>query len=1075
MKKVIFPLCLISILSLLITFCSSAQEEKGKEEKNVKIEKPKYLWFDSEANFKRFSNKDSICYYLDKAKDTGFNTIVVDVRSTDGLVNYKSKFMKESRPNDSWDYLQFFIEESKKRELKVCISSTIFLGGRPATQTGVVYEDPWWDGKTAIEYTPEGMKDIRNDITKVAAFLNPALPEVQEYCLKFIRELLTNYKFDSLVLDYCRYSGIETDFSDYSRKSFEAYIGEKVPNFPTDIFTWKKNKQGSFYTKDGKYASRWYEYRAKVIHDFIGRVKQEIKDLQPAVKLEYWAASWHHVLYRQGQNWGSAQYDPSKKYSWASPHYKDMGFAEYLDVFMNGAYLRKVYGKDDPESMEYAFSNGRKIVGDQIVMLGSIYALLPELMGDAAYLALTQTDGLVVFDIMQVIRHNLWDVFKQAIIRAETNSMISKQDGKITLNNKQLSLSFADGKAFQFLDMKQGDTHWLPDGGMPGAIWKLTLKGPDGVNPQPTPFNGVYEGVTIKEDSPERATLAFNWRMRLFKNVYYPVRVLVSMNKGSELAEWNIETDVPANWKVTQVEFPCITVKRQETATAILPFGWGAEYLLSGGATYKVEYPSCRGAMQMICMQQNNTALYYATHDPEACIKNFKISGTGNTATLTTDVITSESWTPDGGGTFRLPWSVSVGISPKGWEDAAVKWYKPFTQTTIWGNKSLASRNLPQWVMNADMWLRPHYMTEETVSSLMDGIKYFGPETACHWYQWHQIEYDTDYPEYFPPRDGFVSTVKEVQKTGVHVVPYINGRLWDPASESYKRMNGKEASCRKENGTLYTEIYGSMVSNTITCPSSDIWSKIIQDLTGRIQDELGVNGIYIDQVGAAVGVPCWAANHPHAPGGGDFWHHSYRSLLEKVRANLRPDNILITEENAECFIDLFDVMLMVNSPQATDSKLVPLFPLIYSDRVIMNCFLYYPQSEKVNSMTFRFKNMLCLLWGAQLGWIEPQLIMAPEAKAEAEFLHTLVDFRKKQHDLIYGGTFVKELIPEGDNPIIDIAGIGKHSVVRGSVWQSSKGAKALLLVNMDTKPHLIEIPGKEKKTIKAAECMRVDL
>lgn len=299
--------------------------------------------------------------------------------------------------------------------------------------------------------------------------------------------------------------------------------------------------------------------------------------------------------------------------------------------------------------------------------------------------------------------------------------------------------------------------------------------------------------------------------------------------------------------------------------------------------------------------------------------------------------------------------------------------------------------------------------------------------------------------------------------------------MWDPASESYQRLNGKEASSRKADGTLYTELYGSRVPNTITCPSSAIWQKIILDLTDRIQKELGTNGIYIDQIGAAMGVPCWATNHPHAPGGGDFWHHSYRSLLEKARANLQPGNILITEENAECFIDLFDILLMVNSPQTVDCRLVPLFPLVYSDRVVTNGFLYYPQTEKINSMTFRLKSMLSLLWGTQLGWIEAERIMAPEAKAEAEFLRTLASFRKKQHDVIYGGTFLKEFIPQGDNPIINVSGMGDSPVVRGSLWQSAQGDKVLLLVNMDTRPHTIEIPGKGKSTIPAAKCIRVEM
>lgn len=157
-------------------------------------------------------------------------------------------------------------------------------------------------------------------------------------------------------------------------------------------------------------------------------------------------------------------------------------------------------------------------------------------------------------------------------------------------------------------------------------------------------------------------------------------------------------------------------------------------------------------------------------------------------------------------------------------------------------------------------------------------------------------------------------------------------------------------------------------------------------------------------------------------------------------------------------MNLFDVMLMVNSPQGDDSKQVPLYPLVYSDRMMVNCFLYYPLTEKVNSMNFRMKNVVELLWGAQLGWVKPELIMAPEAQTEALFLREMVRFRRKQHDLIYGGRFIKEVIPLGDNPELHIPKLGTTPVVRGAFWIGEKGNKAILLVNIDDKPHLVQLP-----------------
>lgn len=387
-----------------------------------KEEKPKYMWFDAEANFERFSHKDSICYYLDKTKAAGFNTVVIDARGLNGYANYDSKLLPPSRNNQDWDYLKFFIDESHKRGFEICVSTVVFSAGRPFNKTGVVYDQPEvWNGKTAVLYKPTGMIDIKDDSTAIATFLNPSLPEVQDYALSFLKEIVSKYDIDAIALDYCRYSGIETDFSDASRKNFEKYIGKEVQNFPQDIFTWEKDDQGNYYVADKELAPLWYEYRSMVIHDFVKRAKETIKSIKPEVRLEYWNASWHHVMYRQGQNWASKSYDPYGEYPWASKNYKNTGFAEHLDRYMNGAYLERVYGLDDPESIEFAYAKGKRIIDGKTSMLGSIYALEHSIMEDAAYVSLEQTDGLVVFDIVQVIKYNLWDDFKRAIDKYESS------------------------------------------------------------------------------------------------------------------------------------------------------------------------------------------------------------------------------------------------------------------------------------------------------------------------------------------------------------------------------------------------------------------------------------------------------------------------------------------------------------------------------------------------------------------------------------------------------------------------------------------------------------------------------
>ena len=324
-----------------------------------------------------------------------------------------------------WDYLQCFLDEARKRELKVTVSTMIFPAGFTTFRQGAAYSDPELAGRTCVEYTPEGRKDIKDDPTKVAAFLNPVLPENQEYVLRFAHELLTKYKFDGYALDYCRFPDAESDFSPASREAFETYLGHGIDRFPEDIFTYDAN--GARVA--GPYYKQWWEFRSGVIRDFIAEVRTLIERTQPGVKLEYWAASWLHAIYTQGQNWASPRSRFHEAYldDWATPTYNRTGFADLLDVFITGTYFEKVWGMDDPESIEYGLARSLKDVDGDCAVYGSLYAQNHvDQFEDAVYLCLSRTDGVMVFDIIQVIENDLWDDIKRGIDRAEKEQKTQK-------------------------------------------------------------------------------------------------------------------------------------------------------------------------------------------------------------------------------------------------------------------------------------------------------------------------------------------------------------------------------------------------------------------------------------------------------------------------------------------------------------------------------------------------------------------------------------------------------------------------------------------------------------------------
>lgn len=422
LNRIIPAIAAIALAGGIFAACGSGHD--------APTEKPKQLWMCAEANFHRFASKDSITYYLEKARNTGFNEVVVDVKPIQGKVLYKSKILPQLTNVDTveierdWDYLQYFIDEGHRLGLKVIASACVFPAGSPWWHRGLVYDNPEYQSRTCVQYLADGsLQPIYEDSTQVAAFLNPAREDNRMLALDMLLEIINNYDIDGLALDYCRYPDNRSDFSPESQAAFEEYIGEKVENFPGDIFTYNPDSTHN----PGKYYKQWWAFRSGIISDFVHQVSDTLHSLRPGAELNYWAASWIHAIHGNGQNWASPRSQWSSAYPFGSEAYQATGFAPYLDNFVVGTYLERVYGPADNESIEYGLARADTLVKGDCNLIGSIYAVNhdsnpanPQNIDNAVTVCLDKTKGLMVFDILQVIEMDLWDSIKTAIDRYES-------------------------------------------------------------------------------------------------------------------------------------------------------------------------------------------------------------------------------------------------------------------------------------------------------------------------------------------------------------------------------------------------------------------------------------------------------------------------------------------------------------------------------------------------------------------------------------------------------------------------------------------------------------------------------
>lgn len=631
----------------------------------------------------------------------------------------------------------------------------------------------------------------------------------------------------------------------------------------------------------------------------------------------------------------------------------------------------------------------------------------------------------------------------------------AQESSPLVLRGDEVTLSFSpEGRYELTISSRDSSSQVTSDRTLP---WDLQLI--DGhLSDYQIEYGGGHQ---IEEDLVE-----LTWRVSQ-EGVTSTVRVEVSQKDRDPLPEWNLRITGPIVRQIDQITFPRLKAPREDSMELIMPVGYGISKAIKVGTEAYLPYPSGSGTMQFLMVTSSSGTAFISTRDSEAHLKHFRSVADENSVSMYVTVPVSEDWRRNDD--LRLPWSSVIGYRKSGWESTVIDWYRPFTYQTEWGAKTVTEREIPRWLMANDLWIQKQ--KEDSYSDLIRAMALYGNNVGIHWYHWHHYPFDTRYPDYFPPKPLIKEKFRELTNMGAHVVPYINGRLWDPLSEAFRTYHGDKALCVKKDGSYYEEVYRSQVPHNVSCPSSEIWQGVQGNVIDSISKRLSTAGVYIDQVACAAPDLCYNPDHKHSLGGGNWWAKGYRDMYQAARArSINDKQILATEECAECYIDLFDLMLIVNTDRRGDNKPIPLFPIVYSDRALYTGYCYI--ASPINNGSFRFITAKSLLWGSQLGWIQPGRIVAADAEREALFLKRMQQFRAKVRSILVGGQLLCEWSP-GEAPLMDVPGHGQHPAILGAKWRSAEGKHYLLLVNWDDQSHKLTLPTGKRITL-APLSARVD-
>ena len=284
-----------------------------------------------------------------------------------------------------------------------------------------------------------------------------------------------------------------------------------------------------------------------------------------------------------------------------------------------------------------------------------------------------------------------------------------------------------------------------------------------------------------------------------------------------------------------------------------------------------------------------------------------------------------------------IPYPVILEEFTGGWFEAAER-YRRFAWNTKEYRKAKERINP---LRNTAMWFWNRGGADEVGDPVIRFAKESGLPVALDWYWWHHNPYDTDYPYYWPPREGeavFTEKIAELKKHGIFTQVYTNGMTWDMDNPGWSN-GGEQSAIALENGDILNVPFNRYNHHRLAfmCGESEPFQKEMFVQAAKIH-QAGVDGLYLDMCGCVSNFyPCWNSRHTHAPGGGTYHHQGFAQYIAKI-SERNPGLSLSTEDCSEEYLDLFDSMIVLchSWERLTDGlwttfrgDFVPVFQAIY--------------------------------------------------------------------------------------------------------------------------------------------------
>lgn len=462
--------------------------------------------------------------------------------------------------------------------------------------------------------------------------------------------------------------------------------------------------------------------------------------------------------------------------------------------------------------------------------------------------------------------------------------------------------------------------------------WKLKLGNGTGPLTEVTPREMLSSNVRIAEDG--RSAL-LTWRGHRTLGQEFMLTVSWEWEEDGRFAGRLAWSGYEGTAQIEEVCFPVAVADFDDASQVLQCHDTG--YLLP--ASY-----FSRGVPRFISMASMNFmavcnrhggCLYLDCRDANGYLKCFHGTRAGDYG----DYIEVEaSWqSPLDGKAQRdgaVPYECTVRPYAGGWFDAA-QFYRPWALRQKWwlnATKNNPLRDIGMWVWNRGLIKDVIPPVERLQEDLGEA------RVALDWYWWHSNPYDTDYPNFWPPREGedaFKAAVAGLNARGIYSQVYVNGVCWDHDGRNWDE-GGAEGVIVNRDGTLMETAFNKYNHHRLAymCGEASKYHERLAELVRKLR-ECGLTGQYLDMIGCATYHPCYNPAHKHHPGGGHYVQDGFHKMVTKI-AHQNPGYVLTTETATQNYMDLFDGGIICGAASCEHlggtSEPVPAFMAVFHGR-----------------------------------------------------------------------------------------------------------------------------------------------